>query len=144
MAKALSVKEPHASLIACGVKHIETRSWYTSYRGKLYIHASKTRWRIADFPEEVRNLAYEIAGNPVAFREGAMLCSCILADCVPMLDEFLEKMRENPTELALGYYSPGRYAWILEDVEPCWPNVRIPGHLGVWSFDEEVVFGEKR
>ena len=142
MAKALSVKEPHASLIACGVKHIETRSWKTNYRGKLFIHASTTKWHITDFPEELRNLAYDIAGNPVAFRYGAILCSCNLVDCVPMTEEFIEKVRENPTEFAAGYYSPGRYAWILEDIEPCRPKVRVPGHLGIWNFDEEAVFGE--
>ena len=38
--KVLSLKEPWASLIAAGVKSIETRSWQTSYRGELAIHAS--------------------------------------------------------------------------------------------------------
>ena len=39
--KVLSLQEPWASLIKENIKHIETRSWKTNYRGELFIHASK-------------------------------------------------------------------------------------------------------
>lgn len=39
--KMLTLHQPWASLIACGVKTIETRSWSTDYRGPLAIHAGK-------------------------------------------------------------------------------------------------------
>ena len=39
--KALTVRQPWASLIAMGVKRLETRSWSTTYRGPLMIHAGK-------------------------------------------------------------------------------------------------------
>lgn len=38
--KVLSIKEPFATLIKDGHKLIETRSFKTSYRGTIYIHAS--------------------------------------------------------------------------------------------------------
>lgn len=38
--KALSIKQPWASLIAHGIKDIENRTWRTHFRGKIYIHAS--------------------------------------------------------------------------------------------------------
>jgi hypothetical protein len=38
---ALSVKQPWAALLAAGVKTVEVRSWPTSRRGPLLIHASK-------------------------------------------------------------------------------------------------------
>ena len=41
--KVLSLTEPYATLIKNRIKTIETRSWKTNYRGKLYIHASKTK-----------------------------------------------------------------------------------------------------
>lgn len=41
--KALTVRQPWASLIALGVKTVETRSWSTKYRGPLAIHAGMTR-----------------------------------------------------------------------------------------------------
>jgi hypothetical protein len=40
--RALSLHQPWASLVALGVKSIETRSWSTKYRGPLAIHAAKT------------------------------------------------------------------------------------------------------
>lgn len=38
--KALSTKQPYASLIADGIKDIENRSWKTNFRGRIFIHAS--------------------------------------------------------------------------------------------------------
>jgi len=37
--KALTVKEPWATLIIEGYKKYEFRSWKTNYRGKILIHA---------------------------------------------------------------------------------------------------------
>lgn len=41
--KALSIKQPWASLIAHGIKDIENRTWKTNFRGRIYIHASGIR-----------------------------------------------------------------------------------------------------
>ena len=38
--KVISIIEPWASLIKDNIKFIETRSWKTTYRGEIYIHAS--------------------------------------------------------------------------------------------------------
>lgn len=43
--KALTIRQPWASLIAAGVKTIETRGWSTRYRGPLAIHAG-ARWDV--------------------------------------------------------------------------------------------------
>ena len=40
--KAISIKQPWASLIVHGIKDIENRTWATKYRGKVLIHASGT------------------------------------------------------------------------------------------------------
>ncbi len=40
---ALTVCQPYAHLIAVGVKPIENRTWPTSYRGELAIHAGLSR-----------------------------------------------------------------------------------------------------
>src|SRR5437667_11345240 len=39
--KALSIQQPWAYLIGQGLKDIENRDWYTSYRGFVLIHAGK-------------------------------------------------------------------------------------------------------
>lgn len=52
--KALTLHQPHAMLVETGWKEVETRSWYTNYRGPLAIHAS-LRWT-----EDLRDAAVEI------------------------------------------------------------------------------------
>lgn len=39
----LSVRQPWAHAIVTGIKPIENRSWKTSFRGPLLIHAGKSR-----------------------------------------------------------------------------------------------------
>jgi ASCH domain len=39
--KALTVRQPWASAIIWAGKTVENRSWTTSYRGRLYIHAGQ-------------------------------------------------------------------------------------------------------
>lgn len=39
--RAITLTQPWSSLVARGQKKIETRSWQTSYRGPLAIHAAK-------------------------------------------------------------------------------------------------------
>lgn len=38
--KAITIWQPWASLLACGAKKYETRSWATRYRGPIAIHAA--------------------------------------------------------------------------------------------------------
>ena len=42
MIKFITLTQPWATLVALGVKRIETRSWRTPYRGLLGIHAAKS------------------------------------------------------------------------------------------------------
>lgn len=39
--KALSIRQPWASLIVLGIKDIENRTWATRQRGPVFVHASK-------------------------------------------------------------------------------------------------------
>lgn len=69
--KALSLWEPWASLVVWGLKLVETRSWQTRYRGRLWIHATQR----ADFggigvtSARYRTMADALAG-------AGMLCEC--------------------------------------------------------------------
>lgn len=40
--KCLSLKQPYAELVVSGRKKIELRKWYTHFRGRFLIHASKS------------------------------------------------------------------------------------------------------
>ena len=46
--KALSIRQPWASLVAFGLKTVECRTWKTSYRGPLLICSSKGDFELED------------------------------------------------------------------------------------------------
>jgi hypothetical protein len=45
---ALSIRQPWAFLIAAGIKDIENRDWKTKFRGRFFVHASKT-FKMSDY-----------------------------------------------------------------------------------------------
>ena len=130
--KVLSLKEPYASLIANGTKKIETRSWKTSYRGELYIHASLTKIKkeVLD-NEELMSLL-----DNQDFKFGKIICKCNLVDCKYMNDDLINEVKKNHNEYICGEYSVGRYAWILENIELIKP-IEAKGKLSIWNYDVE-------
>jgi hypothetical protein len=130
--KVLSLIEPWATLILEGKKVIETRSWKTSYRGELYIHASCKKINLKD--EHTKELLALIPN--ISMHYGNIICKCKLVDCIYMNQEFLDKIKENKKEYLCGDYSIGRYAWILEDVEPINSPITAKGHLGIWNYNK--------
>lgn len=54
---ALSIRQPWATLIACGYKPIENRNWDTKVRGEILIHAGRAydyeghQWVAYHFPD---------------------------------------------------------------------------------------------
>ena len=92
--KALTVRQPWASLIAAGVKTIETRSWSSEYRGPLAIHAGKHRpahdEAVGDwYWDEVHydgQIVYRYGPQVRPGVLGAVVATCTLADVVPIVD----------------------------------------------------------
>ncbi|MDP9350376.1 MAG: ASCH domain-containing protein [Chloroflexota bacterium] len=160
--KALTLHQPWATLVAIGAKRVETRSWYTPYRGELAIHASKT------FPPEAVLLFWEPefygvlrrAGyhNPQDLPLGAVIATCMLTRCVPTTREPVGPELQHRSEdmfgdrpntahlkrLALldglseqeqlfGDFSPGRYAWFLSDIIQLEP-VPARGYQQLWEW----------
>ena len=107
--KVLSLTEPCATLIKEKKKRIETRSWKTSYRGELYIHASAT-----SIPKEWKNdKEFMALVENTSLNFGYIICKCNLVDCIYMTKEYVEKMRKtNHQEYICGDYKEGRYAWV--------------------------------
>jgi hypothetical protein len=148
--KALTLTQPWATLVAIGAKRIETRSWGTSYRGPLAIHAAK------GFPKWAQETCLEdqfwkaLNGKRpmvLAYKPklpcGVVLATCRLIDCrstvykVPNGVAVFEKYPklETDQELEFGDYAPGRWAWVLEDVKPLPEPIPAKGSLGLWDFD---------
>ena len=129
--KVLSLTEPYATLIINGIKTIETRSWKTSYRGKLYIHASSTK--IPKAYKDNKELMSLVDINDLNY--GNIICMCDLVDCVEMTDEFINDIKKNrKNEYITGIYSNGRYAWIFKNIEILDNPIKTKGHLGIWNF----------
>ncbi len=127
--KVITIKEPFASLIANNIKHIETRSWKTNYRGEIYIHASKVGHSLKG-RDELKELVKNINTNP-----SHILCKCILKDCVYMDEKFIEDIKKNHIESICGHYEVGRYAWILDNIELVKP-IFAKGKLGIWNYED--------
>lgn len=127
--KVLSIREPYATLIAMGIKKIETRSWKTNYRGELYIHASGTK-----VLKEYLNNSYVLdIIKDLDMNFGNIICKVKLVDCVYMDQNFISRIKQNPSEYHLGLYEIGRYAWIFEDVKLITP-IPTKGKLNIWTY----------
>ena len=132
--KVISLTEPYATLIKENKKKIETRSWKTSYRGELYIHASKTH--IPKEWKDNKELMDLVKESPLNF--GNIICKCNLVDCIYMTKEYVENMkRNNYQEYICGEYKEGRYAWILENIQVLDNPIRAKGHLSIWKYEEK-------
>ena len=57
--RAITIRQPFASLVVTGRKRLETRKWFTSYRGPLLIHAARSVHR-----EPIRGVA-SLEGLPL-------------------------------------------------------------------------------
>lgn len=142
--KALSLTQPWATLVALGAKTIETRSWGTSYRGWVAIHASK------GFPPWARDyvgmepFVTALAGREVdALPLGAIVALARLRACwgmagVDTRERLIITDRRaciglTPEEYAFGNYAPGRYGWEFADVRPLATPLPCRGALGLWD-----------
>lgn len=77
--KVLSVKQPWAWCIFNAGKDIENRSWATTYRGKLYIHASK-QFDWGAYSNIM--LDYNIPQNLKTFEQGGIVGSVNVDACI--------------------------------------------------------------
>lgn len=72
--KALSIRQPWASLIASGEKTIEVRTWKTAYRGPLIVCVSQSP-RIASLPTGVALVVVElIDSRPIVAADSIAAC----------------------------------------------------------------------
>lgn len=130
--KAITILQPWASLIACGAKRIETRSWSTKYRGPLTIHAGRTVPNMDFFPPREEKALWN---EDTQF--GKVIAIAELVDCVEMTIERIAAWRNTygDDEIAFGHFEPGRYAWILANVRRIEP-VPAKGRQRLWEWEK--------
>ncbi|MDJ0511574.1 MAG: ASCH domain-containing protein [Crocosphaera sp.] len=133
-AKAISLHQPWASLIALGFKHFETRSWGTKYRGKLVICAAKknSKQQRLDYEDLASILGIDLTQNPwESLPLGKAIAIVDLVDCIKMTPEFISAQSES--EQLCGHWETGRFAWQLDDIKPIFPPIPIKGQQGLWD-----------
>jgi hypothetical protein len=136
--KCISLHEPWASAIALKLKTVETRSWSTNYRGTLGIHAAKKRTeeqcRI-HFDLLTRFPKYARAFGTRDFHHGHIIALVDLVDCKPT-----EKYcGTDLLTLALGNFTPGRYAWLLKNIRRLPHPVPAIGRQGFFTVPIDMI-----
>lgn len=141
--KAITIWQPWAGALAAEIKKNETRSWATKYRGPLAIHSALKsfhecwfRYTTDEAKETLsRRLELpEIFNCEEHFPLGCILATAELVDCIPITPEYIATLSSD--ELALGDYTPGRYAWKLANVKRLPEPVTAKGRQGLWNWKE--------
>lgn len=130
--KAITIRQPWASLIAAGVKTIETRPRRTSYRGRIAVHAGATIPSGEPGPADraVHDLAIpgDRLGRRICWcgwdaaeclREGlcamplgAVVASAVVTDCVPIVGPITIGEHARDERVVQVNADPGRGALI--------------------------------
>ncbi len=154
--KSLSMTQPWATLLACGAKRIETRSWPARLKpGTLVaIHAART------FPmsalvtcdeEPFCDVLYAAkrAGywDGDALPLGAVIAVARFTRCLPT-DRYLpvelralpDHVRIREEEFDFGNFAHGRFAFEFDRVWPLTPQP-ASGRLGFWDWDPPQPWG---
>lgn len=161
--KAITIWQPWASLIACGTKKYETRSWPTKYRGPIAIHAAAKEPRT--LPQEVREALDQLDEVPL----GAIIATAELVNVwhivynpgtdvdvaknIPIGAESLTTDKHAPDfgdyfvpteqEMELGDYTLGRYAWKLANVQKLPEPIPAKGRQGLWNWEACLLLRHK-
>jgi hypothetical protein len=127
--KGITLWQPWASLIAQGVKKIETRPRATPYRGPLLIHASKA-WgkKQKDAARDLAEMQPRLFGELFDTRDmpfGVVVAIARLVDVRPITSEWIAQQTE--VEIDVGNWTLGRFGWVLADVCPVKPGIPMSG-----------------
>ena len=135
--KAVTLYQPWASLWALREKRIETRSWFTKYRGPIAIHSS------VNFPKWAKELCHEEPFRSALLRQGissvkelplgAVLGYTEIVDVIRMDDQNIRSLSSQ--ELAFGDYQLGRFMWISKGRQVFKQPVAALGKQGIWNWE---------
>ena len=123
--KAITVRQPWASMIVRGIKRVENRTWCPNgHRGPLAIHAGLNRSELhrCDDP------SYP-AVDELEF--GAIVGVVDLVDCLP-LAEYLADRPDDPL-------AKGPYCWILANPRVLTPSVPYSGRQRLFDIPNRLV-----
>jgi len=139
--KAISLWQPWASAMALGLKRNETRSWSTHYRGPLAIHASKKDgselfewWLTLKRNSTIIDSAFHLAGIN-QFHQLPRGCVVAVGRLVDVVRTEIERDAIGHSELILGDYTDGRFAWKFTNIKALPTPIPARGAQGFFDVD---------
>ncbi len=126
--KAITILQPFAHLIAIGEKRVENRSWSTTHRGELAIHAGKSRRYLK--PEDECRWPDMVFGAVVAVAE--------VTDCIE-LAVHERVVADNPANAWLRTHEhvEGPVIWVLANVRRLAEPIPCAGQQGLFTLPPE-------
>ena len=125
--KALTIRQPWASLIINDYKHYEFRTWKTNYRGKILIHAGTGT---------DRNYLSKYTDYNLEYINGAIIGEAEIVDCILVDKKFNQELKQLNNKVYSD--SVGYYAWKLENVKKNEKPIPAKGQLGLWNYQGEL------
>jgi hypothetical protein len=125
---ALSVRQPWASYLATGLKTVELRSWSTSYRGWLWIHAGKKL-------DVVAMKLLDLCGEE--FGRGGLVGLAKLEECI-LLNSETQWSRLQGEHLSPGWFSSSCFGWRFSDAIALTEIIECPGELGLFHLSQSI------
>jgi hypothetical protein len=125
--KAISIKQPWATLIACGFKTIELRTWCTTHRGPLLVCASASPARTEDAKRAIEEFGLTATDMPL----GQAICIVDVRDVRPAT-------RQDVDAACSSVDASRDHAWIVQHVRDVEPRA-VKGRL---SFFDVAIGGK--
>lgn len=126
--KALTIKQPYATLIAEGIKEYEFRTWKTNYRGEFLVHAGKGK--NIQYMEKFKDLDLE-------YPSGCIIAIASLENCIEVTNEFRNILRKKNPILYSHIINDKNwkgYAFKLTNVKKI-ENIPAQGKLSFWNYN---------
>ena len=125
--KAITVRQPFASAIVAGVKTVENRTWRTSHRGPLLVHAAAG----SELPTVAPNVVAALERHARAIGDrprGVIIGIVTLVDVV----------RVSGGEVEDDEWAVGPWCWVLRDAIRFADPVPYRGALSLFGVGREV------
>lgn len=141
--KALSIKQPWASLIAHGIKDIENRTWKTKFRGRIFIHVSAKSAINTHILSEAQRKVLRDRTTPVDITHlSAIIGEVDIIDCVinhPSIWAEPTTIRHMGDNVSFIDGDP-IYNWVLANpVLYDKPILNVKGKLSFWDFEKPTL-----
>ena len=142
--RALTLWQPWASLVAIGAKQWETRSWGTSYRGPLLIHAAMRNPPKIDNPLVFEEMIQALGVADFAeLPRGAVLAVVDLTGIWKLIPPGPTELPICPSclnrEMLLGDWANLRHVWRLRGGFRLRVPVHAAGKRGLWRPNAAIV-----